>query len=291
MWMGEPHQIWIKTIFATFYAAGVALLGIVSGRLTGSHRLGLVLAVLFFLVPTEVGGLGSAASGYADFPLSIFYFAAIAYFLLWLRERADYNFRVFAFCLAFLPWFKREGMILWVAGAVLALLVLFSGRKFRLWRLFALFPGLMMAGAWNLYLRAVHLQMDSEFSGLSFSVLLKNAGRFRSTCDALFDEMMKFNAWGIFWFLGALALLYLSAQVRRISRSALLFAVIIPLGAYCSLYVFSTAGNYLVHINLSLPRLLMHVVPVLWLAIGVAVAMPWKLENSSEPALADLQES
>lgn len=275
LWMGEAHQLWIKILFATFYVAGILLLVNCAVRLTGDCRLGLLVGILFFFVPTEVGGLGSAASGYVDFPLSIFYLVVVAYLVLALRSR-DFvaEFRVYAAALALLPWLKREGMILWLVGAALGVLAVLIRRK-RPVLLFFLAPGMLLAGGWNLYLRHLHLEMPPEFTP-SIPLLSQNAGRLLATWSAMLAETAGLKAWGIFWLIALVAVIYLASQWRNLTAIALLLAALLPIAAYSSIYIFSTAADYLVHIKLSLPRLLMHVVPVIWLGVAVAVARPWR---------------
>ncbi len=286
IWMGEAHQMWVKTIFATFYATGVIQLAIISARLTGQRQLGYIAAIAFFFVPTAMGGLGSATSGYVDFPLGIVYLIAIGYLLLWLRDSsAPLNFPIYAVSLALLPWLKREGMILWTIAAAAGAAAILIRRKPRAWLAF-LVPGLLIHFSWVLYLRGLHLEAPPEFSPVSLTLLLRNAGRMAVTWQALFEEITNPETWSIFWLLAAVAIVYLLARLRNLASATLLWAIIVPILAYSSIYVFSTTPDYVVHIKLSLPRLLIQIMPVFWLAIALAMARPTKI--SPAVPLADL---
>jgi len=46
LWMGEPHQFWVKTIFPLFYAAGALLLALFVTRLSTKRWPGLIVATL-----------------------------------------------------------------------------------------------------------------------------------------------------------------------------------------------------------------------------------------------------
>jgi hypothetical protein len=289
IWMGEAHQMWIKTVFATFYATGVIQLAIISARLTGQPRLGCLVAISFFLVPTEIAGLGSAASGYADFPLGVAYLTAIGYLLFFLREPSTtHNFRIYAVSLAMLPWLKREGLILWLIAAVAGVAIILIRRKPRAW-LATLAPGFIILLAWAFYLRGLRLETPPEFFPVSLTLLLKNAGRLLATGQALLEEVIKPEVWGVFWLLATVAVISLLARLRNLASATLLWTVIVPILAYSSIYIFSTAADYVVHIKLSLPRLLIQLVPVFWLAIALAIAR--KTKNSPEASLADLHAS
>src|SRR5229473_7577902 len=46
LWMGEPHQFWVKIIFPMFYAACAPLLALLVSRLSGKRWVGLLTAAL-----------------------------------------------------------------------------------------------------------------------------------------------------------------------------------------------------------------------------------------------------
>jgi hypothetical protein len=282
LWMGDANQWWIKIVFATFYAVGVVLLAIITTRLTRERWLGFTTALLFFFVPSEISGLGSATSGYVDFPLSIFYLVAIGYLLLSLGDNArEFSFRIFAAALFFLPWLKREGNVLWLIAVAAGIVVVLVRRKPRAW-LAALAPGAAIILGWNLYLRHVHLQMPSEFLQISFSTLRQNADRIVVASRVLLELILDKDSWGIFWVFAALAVVALVWRMRNLGALILLGATLIPLAVYTSIYVFSAYPHYGKHIAMSLPRLLVQVVPVLWLAIAAAIASPHALSARAQ---------
>src|SRR5207244_2477435 len=81
LWMGVPHQFWIKTIFPLFYIFGVLLLGLFVTRLTGRRWLGLFVALLVPLVPFVIAIPGGVIVGYSDIPIGVFYLTAFGYLL------------------------------------------------------------------------------------------------------------------------------------------------------------------------------------------------------------------
>ena len=78
-WVGRCDQWLAGLLFPLFYMAAVGLL--VTGGLRLGKQLGrgLAAALLLFCVPQFVVGAGSASSGYADFPLAVFYLGALVY--------------------------------------------------------------------------------------------------------------------------------------------------------------------------------------------------------------------
>jgi hypothetical protein len=282
VWMGEAHQFWIKTIFPIFYAAGVLLLICLSARLTGKRWPGYVAALLLFFVPQMTVRVGGAILGYVDFPISVVYLAVVGYLLSSLTNSCQ-HFRIYAACLALLPWLKREGAILWLVAAMAGAMVILIRRKSRI-QLLALLPGLLIIIGWALYLRAMGATPPEEFAPLSLAGFAANVDRLIPICQRMLSHMADLDDWSIFWLLSAVAMTYLFVRLRNLQCVLLLGAIIFPIVIYCAIYIFSTWPPYLHHVSSSLPRLLMHVVPVLWIAIAMALSAPFRLKTASARA-------
>jgi hypothetical protein len=278
IWMGAAHQFWIKTIFPMFYAAGAGLLALLCARLTGKTWAGYVAAALFFFVPQATLGMGGAVYGYVDFPISVLYLATIGYLLYWIKSQSACDFRIYAVCLALLPWFKREGAILWLIAAVAGVAIILMQRKART-TLLALIPGAVIILAWQFYLRAMHAPASQEFLPLSLTTLSHNAGRFGRILQILCLEISDPGNWSIFWLIAAAAIIYMLLRIRNLQSAVLFCAIVLPIMAYLSVYIFSAWPDYLQHVGTSLARLLTHVVPVLWIAIAGAFSSPLRKES------------
>jgi hypothetical protein len=278
IWMGAAHQFWIKTIFPMFYAAGAGLLALLCARLTGRTWAGCVAAVLFFFVPQATLGMGGAVYGYVDFPISVLYLAAIGYLLCWIKTQSACDFRVYAVCLALLPWFKREGAILWLIAAVAGAAIILMQRRART-TLLALIPGAGLILAWQFYLHEMHAPASREFLPLSLTTLSQNAGRIVSISKMLCLEISDPGNWSIFWLIAAVAIIYLLLRIRNLQSAVLFCAIVLPITAYLSVYIFSAWPDYIQHVGTSLARLLTHIVPVLWIAIAGAFSSPLRTES------------
>ncbi|MDQ2824195.1 MAG: hypothetical protein M3R29_01965 [Verrucomicrobiota bacterium] len=285
VWMGEAHQFWVKTIFPIFYAAGALLLACLSARLTGKRWAGYVAALLLFFVPQMTVRVGGATLGYVDFPISVVYLAVVGYLLLTLASNSG-NFRIYAACLALLPWLKREGAVLWLVAAMAGVVVILVRRRSRR-QLFALLPGLLIIIGWAVYLRAMQATPPEEFAPLSLAGFSANVGRLIPIWQRMLFHMADPDDWSIFWLLSAVAITYLIVRVRNLQCAILLGAIILPIVIYCSIYIFSTWPPYLHHVSSSLPRLLMHVVPILWIAIAMSFSTPFRLKTATAPAGAE----
>jgi hypothetical protein len=272
-WIGAPHQFWAKTIFPVFYAAGAALLGLLAARLSGRRWIGLLIAALLPFIPFLTQGPGGVIVAYADFPLSVFYLTALGYLLYSLGKNEPHSFVIYSSCLTLLPWIKREGAILWLILALLGLVASWRRRKLDVFIL-AIGPGLLLLGSWKLYLKLMHVVSPSEFALPTLQILHDNVGRIVPIIRVLLAEMMQPSNWSIFWCLTGLALVYLLFLLRNMRSLILASAILLPIIIYSSTYLFSTWPSYTAHMTSSFPRLLLHVVPAAWLAIGLVLPLP-----------------
>ena len=268
LWMGEPNQFWVKIIFPLFYAACAPLLALLVTRLSGNRLVGLLSAALLPFVPSISASPGGIVVGYVDIPLSAFYLAAVGYLMLWFKTTDVRFLLVFAACSASLTWIKSEGIILWGVIVLVGFVLSIAKRRLAHFSM-SVVPGLMVILVWRIFLRAVQVWPHSEFD-LSFSALRENIGRLRDIAGILLAELSSTVHWSIFWLIAAVAVIYLCAS-RQLERIALACAVVVPVALYSAIYVFSTWPSYSAHMTSSVPRLLLHVMPVGWLAIGLAL--------------------
>ena len=270
LWMGEPNQFWVKIIFPLFYAACAPLLALLVSRLSGKRWLGLLIAALVPFVPSISASPGGVVVGYVDVPLSAFYLAALGYLLCGFRTDDRQFIIVFAACSALLPWIKSEGIILWTVLVALGFVLSFAKHRVAQF-LISITPGLLIILSWKVYLKAVHLWPHSEFVTPSFSWLRDNFGRLRDIFGILFEELSEPVHWSIFWLLAAVAIVYLFAS-RKLEKAILAGAIVLPVILYSLTYLFSSWPSYTAHMTSSVPRLLLHVMPAGWLAIGLALS-------------------
>jgi hypothetical protein len=270
-WLGEADQFCAKTIFPIFYVAGIFLLVALGRRLAGRTWIGLLVAALLFFVPQITVEVGSAIAGYTDFPLSVFYLATVGYLFCAATPKNDGFFLLYAACLALLPWVKRDGVILWTVAAACGLFVILATRKsYR--SLLAFFPGFLIICGWRLYLNTMHAPQGIDFLPVNLQTFGSHLYRILPLFSELLAEFHHLRIWSLFWFVLALGVAYLLRRIREPGVLVLLTALIVPIGLYLSIYVFSSWPNYLDHVGLSISRLLMHVTPVGFLVIILAVS-------------------
>jgi len=270
LWMGAAHQFWIKTIFPAFYISGALLVTLFISRLTGKRWAGLTASLLMPFVPFVTASPGGVIVGYADIFLSMAYVVALGYLLCSFEFDSPFALLAYGSVLTLIPWIKSEGMILWSVLAVIGLVAGFVRHRLRPYSI-AILPGLVLIVSWRLYLRALHVVPASDFVRPSLQLLSSNLVRVPSIGRIALAELTDFGLWSIFWLLTIVAIVYLVTS-RTLSRLVVTLSILSPVVLYLLAYVFSAWPSYTAHITSSLPRLLLQVVPVGWLAIGLALA-------------------
>ena len=272
LWIGEPHQFWVKTIFPLFYIAGAFLIALFISRLTGKRWLGLLIALLLPFVPFVTAGPGGVIVGYVDIPLGVYYLTALGYLLCSLECNLRSSFTAYAASLTLIPWIKTEGLILWSLLAVMGLLVGLRQHRLRAF-VIAVLPGLFLIIGWRVYLKLMHAVTPPDFARPTLDLLRDNLGRVITIGRIAIAAITDTSLWSIFWLLVFVALIYLIVT-RSLARLLLTIAVLGPVILYPLTYVFSTWPSYTAHMTSSLPRLFLQVMPAAWLAIGLALAAP-----------------
>ena len=270
LWMGAPHQFWIKTIFPFFYIAGVLLIALLVARLTAKRWVGLLVALLIPFVPFVTASPGGVIVGYADIPIAICYAAALGYLLCSLEGDSRPALTAYAGLLTLIPWIKSEGLVLWLFLAVTGLVVALDRHQVRLFTI-AVVPGLMVIAGWRIYLKAMQAVPPPDFARPGFELLKTNLNRLGAMSNIFWAEITDTSHWSIYWLLVLVAVIYL-LLARRLSKLLLVIGVLGPIILYWFTYVFSNWPSYTAHMTSSFPRLLLHVMPAGWLAIGLALA-------------------
>lgn len=271
LWMGEPNQYWIKLIFPIFYGAGMVLLARAAFVFTGERWIGLLVAALFLFVPWIYGGPGGIVVGYVDVPLGFFYLGAIYSVVLVARTNTPSALALFIAFNSVLPWIKREGVILWLVAGIFGACAIWK-RRGLLCAIASFVPGVALALGFRVYLHVMHAPASLDFVPVNFTTFRSHLDRVGPVLRELFEEMSIASHWSLFWSIVLLALVAAAAR-GQIRRCATLFTFMaVPLALYCSTYLFSAWPDYIGHIESSLPRLLIQLIPTAWLIIALALA-------------------
>jgi hypothetical protein len=265
-WIGSPHQGLIKLLFPAFYLSLAGLFYGISRRLMPrSHALAGVLAL--GLLPSLAIGPGAAISGYADVPLAASAFGAVGFAYLGLRTGTRDYLVLTAVLLSVAVWTKREGMLL--ATYVFAAVVMARmartresalAPEVRGVRWLALVPAIVVA-PWEWLQRSVVVP-DGVFLTVSPETLLAHLSRVPTIVQLLARELALLGHWALLWPVFAVTVVLSIKRLRDVSEQFLLGAVVVPLGMYVSVFVFSSWPDFTEHVGTALPRLIIPLAPV-----------------------------
>lgn len=285
LWLGRADQHLVKLLFLFFFASALCLL------CTGNRLFSLrswqrfVSLLLVFTVPSLLIGDGSASSGYADFPLAVFYLASVIYLAEFWRTGEFSALRLAAALAGAGCWLKQEGAILWFCVMILAAIRLIQIRAdWRKWTELAkaAIPGLLIILGWQAFVRWASLPDIKQFSSLSFAMLRSNLWRVPLIIEAVFRELTNWRHWGALWLIALAAIVWLFWRRNR-SEALLPFAVLLPMAFYASIYVFSLWPSFITHLESSFPRLLIQLSLVsVWCVVAAAQPSPYNKELDSQ---------
>ena len=279
-WVGRADQEMAQSLFLIFFAAALGLLHASVLRFCEHPARAWAATAMTLLAPQLIfSGQGGVSSGYADFPLAVFYLAAVA-ILLEYYEAGDAGLLLpFGLLAGALPWVKKEGAILWTCLIAIAMIKVIQRRD---WRRAApiVAPGLAVLAGWRIFLMIAKPSSGEEFLPVTPSILRSNLWRAPQIAWAVMRELLNWRRWGPLWVAVVVAALFLIANRGRGRRVILPAAVFLPIALYAGAYIF-TGWDFLVHLNNSFPRLLVHVSLVAMLMVSTAAPIARARKNKS----------
>jgi hypothetical protein len=266
-WIGRQHQGLIKLVSPLFYLAGVGLLYVHAARLSGRRWCGFLSAALFFFTPCVALRV---SAGEADFPLGVFYLAAVVYLLEYWRTNDSVALRLVAALVAVLPWVKQDGSILMLCLIGLAAIKAVTRRD---WKAIGIVtaPGVLVWGGWELFLKFVHVSTATVFLPVTPHTLWSNLDRSPVIAQYVMREMTNWQSWSLLWFIPILLLLRLKDKELRSLTAISLITIYLPISLYAGIYIFSAWTPFTLHIEASLSRLMLQLSLAAALMIGLAI--------------------
>lgn len=252
-WNGGVHEAYANAAGALFVLAASGLL------LSLSRQLGRATALLslafFLLTPLAILGSGSVTSGYADFPLAVYYLGAVVYVFQAVGSPRPGDLAIAGWLAAALPWTKQEGMILWACLLALAFLALGRPGWRGLLRLAA--PGAGVLLAWQVFVAVARVETAAAFYPVSLGLLRDRLHLWDEIGGAMVQLAFAPGDWGLLWALFPVAAVF-GLWAHRSRRVLLLLgAVIAPLPFFGLLYFFTKWEPVTLHVESSFSRLLL----------------------------------
>jgi hypothetical protein len=271
MALGEADDILVKIPFPFFFAALLAFFYAAQRRFT-PHRHALLFTAMLAVVPIFIqDGRGNPASGYADVPLSFFYFIAVVSLLQWMESRCRNDLFLAMLAISFAIFTKKEGSVLWfmLTGVAVVVTILKDRRisKDVVWLIagFGLVPMLINL-PWT-YSKTFVLpiskwEQDFVLGNFTLGFIYEKLPRIPVLFDALWRTMFSLNSYSVVWILFFFSIVLSWRRAIAIPHMlvpALVLANVGSVFAASFLYPHWWWGNFAG----DMPRLLMFNTPLL----------------------------
>lgn len=253
VWNGGVHEAYGNAAGVLFFLAAAGILASLAPRL--GIAMTLVAFALFTFTPLEILGAGSATSGYADFPLAVYYLGALFYVFQAVDSPRPGDLAIAGWLAAALPWTKQEGTILLVCLLALAFLTLRHPGWRGLLKLAA--PGAAVLLAWRVFVAVTRVETASVFLPVSLGLLRERLHLWDEIGGEMAKKALDPGNWGLLWVLFPVAALF-GLSLRRSRRMLLLVgAVVAPLPVFSVPYFFTRWEPVTLHVHSSFSRLLL----------------------------------
>ena len=259
-WTGRIDQTVAKYLFPVLYLGGAAVLQSAARRL-GGPWCGWVAVALLVCVPEVLAGDGGAPTGYADFPLALFYVAAISYTVEYATTGSRGALALGAALATALPWIKQEGILAFAGACAVAFIATGFGRRYRDLAAFVV-PGALVFVAWRVFLVRAETPSGAAFLPFALPTLIANASRVPVIAMAVLTEFRSWIHWSYLWPAALLGAAFAWPTPRRHASLLLVPAILVPLGLSSAAYIMSAWNPFELHVVSSLPRLVLQVAPV-----------------------------
>lgn len=211
-----------------------------------------------------------ASGGDADALLTLYAGAATLYLLLWWRLHRPGDAVLSGLLAGGAIWTKKEGLavaaLLWLAFAIAELVRRDGGVRERAWRVArGTLAVIALPLPWLLFTRLAH-PLGRDFLPLTPAVFVAHADRLPHIALTFALQMLALNNWSLLWVLLACGLLLAGRRLPPHGRG-LLALLAAQLGVYMIAFVFSDWQPYTAHVQTSLNRLLLQVVPLALLVL------------------------
>ncbi len=213
---------------------------------------------------TQISGL--AALVFADLPLAVYATIAGSYLAIWFETKSPGALLIAALAGGFMPWTKREGILLLVAFCLVVLLVNRDHRRAWLAAGALACGGLLLSGPWWAFVKWQGI-VNAAFLPITLATIQANLSRLPVIAGLELIRLLSPD-WSYVWLLAALVVRsLLIGQVARRTLDLLPMIALLYLGLGSLAYVFSDFVPYQQHVISSIDRLMAHVLllPGLWI--------------------------
>jgi hypothetical protein len=290
LWIRESNEYLLKALFPIYLIfLGLGTWGFVR-RFSGSKAATVALGLL---VTTPII-LFQGATGYAEIPLTLYYWLATALLLTWFQTRASSTLALAAICLGLTGWIKNEGLGLILLNSLVFAAYLVLERRsdnIRIRHAALLFGGITGAiiMPWLFARHSLGLRADLSLwpAALGMSHFVQRLFFIaRAFARSMFGRWGVFGQWNVIWYLLAFTVILWR---RAFYRPPLIYPVLLISGQIL-LYVWiylAMPYDVNLYLNTTLDRLLIHLYPFVCWIVGWSVMMATKGNPSFQVSSSD----
>lgn len=260
LWIGRADQQVAKIIPWMFFVSAMCLLHAASRRFVANQWQRFVAPLIVFCVPLLLVGDGSVSTGYADFPMAVFYLGTIMFVIEFWHGENFAALQMAGLLSAAGCWLKQDGIILWACLTILVCLKALV--EFKRWKhdwrkwlklAMALSFGLVVFVGWRAFIGFVSAAVRLEVQPIELGTLRANAWLLPIIIKGVVLELLTLRHWGILWMITFFSIGRMLLRHRNREAIILALAVVLPILAFASLHFFfhgSPLTRLLIHVSL-----------------------------------------
>ncbi len=260
--LGSWNDQLVKIIFPLFFISLTILL-YYNLRYYISRKYALLFTALFVTIPHCIF-LGS--SGYADLPLTFYYFTG---FVFMLRACNDFDKRLLfisaCFC-AFAAWTKNEGIVISIFNFFMLLFVMILQKKIGLRNILLAMQYLLIIvlinAPWFWFKSSLGLVNDVvNRTNLSESIIINNLSRVQAVIAWAVKQMFLVNSWNLLWVFSSVIMILNFRKLFKLPSLPVFLSLLLYCGAWGFIFILSPYDiNW--HLATSFNRLMLQITPL-----------------------------
>lgn len=262
--VGSWNDQIVKIIFP-FYFVGMLIIFYYSLKCYIENKFAILFTALLAAIPQLIY-FGS--NGYADLPLTFYYFTSVAFLArAFFGPAIDWKLLLISGIFSGLAaWTKNEGLALSLFNVFIISIVMFIQRRLNRQSLlllvqYALILALIIL-PWLWFKNSLFLSNDvMNHQNLNLLNILNNLKRLPAILFRIAKEMSLFNSWNGLWVISIVLIIVNFKKIFRFPSYIILISSVLYL-ATCVLVYIVTPYDFNWHIHTSLSRLLIHIAPL-----------------------------
>ena len=271
--LGHIDDRLVKVIFPLFFTSLLLIL-YSSQRKFFSRTHSLIFTALLASVPCFVATLiskhNAASVGYADIPLSFFYFISVIYLYMWMMDNSNKDYLVIAAIFsAFTVFTKPEGIILFIISLfILNMYILFDLKQAKKQKIMHLLSYLIIPTVMLLpwFIFKSNLPSDIPFN-FSITYFIQRLYIAPIVLTGVLKNSLNPLLWGVLWGLFWLSTLFTIKETFKKPLVYLFLILIFYISAWITIYMLRPSSvegvEYSVFMWGNIGRRLTHIAPIM----------------------------